>query len=118
MTQLNYLIGLGSALALGSYCVYFDYKRRNDEDFQVYLKDQKKKAASMIRERRESRKKDYIPEILEMPDPVTDAEREAYLMQHLQMGERLLQNGPDAYEAAAICFCRALKHMGARVITF
>ena len=69
----------------------------------------------MIRERRESQKKDSLGGLLDIPEPTNDTEREAYLMQHLQIGERLLQSGPEAYESAAICFARALKQMGNRV---
>ena len=58
MTQLNYLI-YGSALAFGSYCMYFDYKRRNDSEFQSYLKNQKKKAAALRSSRLDQQKKKF-----------------------------------------------------------
>jgi import receptor subunit TOM20 len=113
MTQLNYLI-YGSALALGSYCAYFDYKRRNDSEFQSYLKTQKKKAAAMRSSRLEAQKKRYD---INIPEPLTEADKESFVMQNLQLGEKLVLEGPVAYDAAATCFYRALKYIGAQAQT-
>lgn len=115
MTQLNFLIGMGSALALGSYCVYFDYRRRNDVEFQSYLKNQKKIAAILKSERLEKKKYDYSG-MIDIPEPITEAEKETFVMQNLQIGEKLVLEGPQAYDAAATCFYRALKYIGAQVI--
>ena len=115
MTQLNYLI-YGSALAFGSYCMYFDYKRRNDSEFQSYLKNQKKKAAALRSSRLDQQKKkfDYSLNILE---PLSDADKESYVMQNLQIGEKLVLEGPQAYDTAATCFYRALKYIGPQAQT-
>jgi import receptor subunit TOM20 len=45
----------------------------------------------------------------EEPLPTSSEDREKYFMKQLQTGEALLNEGPAAYEAAAVCFYRALK---------
>ena len=108
--QLFSSIGL---VAISSCLFYFDYKRRNDLEFYKYLKNQQKLAAELSKKRsieNAKPKKDYSS-FTNIPEPISDAEKEAYVMKNLQVGETLLVQGPDAYEAAATCFYNSLKHI-------
>lgn len=98
-----------------AYAVYFDHKRRSDPEFRRNLKRQQKKVARAQEDAAkaaEKGKKDRIREMvaasIEEGLPTDPEEREAFFMQEVGEGERMVTEGSDPADAA-LCFYKALK---------
>ncbi|KAM0750979.1 protein import receptor MAS20 [Meredithblackwellia eburnea MCA 4105] len=119
--QVNYSQIAGAtaataALGLVSYCIYFDYKRRNDKQFRHRLLKEQKKIAQ-VDQKQQQQGKEAIQAALRRaltminaePVPTDVAAREQYFMEQVGLGEQLAARSPEHYVASAISFYRALK---------
>ncbi|RPD66738.1 MAS20-domain-containing protein [Lentinus tigrinus ALCF2SS1-7] len=104
---------------LFAYAVYFDYKRRNDSDFRKKLRKDKKKVTKQSEQAKAANDaaavvsaaeiKTALLKVREEEVPPTPDEKEAYFMMQVQVGDQLLQKGPNFLLPAAMAFFRALR---------
>ncbi|KAG0346913.1 hypothetical protein BG004_000554 [Podila humilis] len=102
------------AIAAVGYALYFDSRRRNDPNFRQKERKRAQKHAQDDEDKKSiTRSAQSIEEALasidesEFPNSMED--REKYCMEQLATGEALFTQGPDGYDASAVCFYKALK---------
>ncbi|RKP00510.1 hypothetical protein CXG81DRAFT_4856, partial [Caulochytrium protostelioides] len=100
------------------YLVWFDYRRHHDAAFRRRLrKAPSRLAAAPSRAQAEAKAragmsptlKGDLSDVPPVQHPTAPADRERYFMELLSTGERLLGMGPSRFDAAAVCYVRALK---------
>ncbi|KAI8819435.1 MAS20 protein import receptor-domain-containing protein [Fimicolochytrium jonesii] len=110
-----------TGVAAVGYLVYFDQKRHNDPAFRRKLRKQRKAAEQAKRANAHSAPKAPKEQSfasmggglnLDEPIPSDPQERGEFFVKHLQMGEALVQRGPQMHVAAAKCLFRALQAYG------
>ncbi|KAH8106022.1 MAS20-domain-containing protein [Cristinia sonorae] len=117
-SRTSTLFTIAGVTALGglvAYAVYFDYKRRTDDDFRRKLRKEKKKAKSLKSdtEAAQTIKPEQIrAALLKVRDealPTSVDEKEQYFLASVDAGERLCGQGPMFQLEAALSFYRALR---------
>ncbi|KAK6094085.1 mitochondrial import receptor subunit tom20 [Batrachochytrium dendrobatidis] len=112
-----------AAVGVLGYAIYFDYRRNTSPEFRkksVYQQRAAQKirssraaqvqaAAAATRRAQGGADSSTMFELEDEPLPTNAQDAQAYFSKHLMMGETLLSRGPAGYEAAAVCFYRALK---------
>ncbi|BFZ58843.1 mitochondrial import receptor subunit tom20 [Savitreella phatthalungensis] len=98
------------------YCIYFDWKRRNDPEFRKAIRREHKRLAGLEKEKQrqaEQGEEEATLEALRLarsaPLPTSAEEREQQFMTEVARGEQLYAGGEPHKFDAAICFWRALK---------
>ncbi|KAI8918754.1 MAS20 protein import receptor-domain-containing protein [Entophlyctis helioformis] len=119
-------VAAAGAVGFLGYLVYFDYRRQTDPEFRRKLRAQRSEANRIVAQRNAEVKASAAAaaqarraasagaagapiELEDEPVPTTAEGREAYFNKHLVLGENLLGRGPAGFEAAAVCFFRAIK---------
>ncbi|KAF9429826.1 hypothetical protein BGZ94_009354 [Podila epigama] len=104
------------AVASIGYAIYFDSKRRNDPEFRRKLKKERKRAQKQAKEeekknvtRTAKSVEEALASINEEDFPTAMEDREKFCMEQLAAGEALFNQGAEGYDAAAVCFYKALK---------
>ncbi|KAJ3501131.1 hypothetical protein NLJ89_g9479 [Agrocybe chaxingu] len=105
------------AVGLAAYAVYFDYRRRNDTEFQK----EKKRVQKSVAQNKESEVsastsgitpaalREALQQVKNEETPKTPEEKETYFMAQVGLGEQLAAQGPTYYLPAAMAFYRALR---------
>ncbi|CCJ28528.1 unnamed protein product [Pneumocystis jirovecii] len=104
------------SIALSTYALHFDYKRRNNAAFRRKLRRDKKKLSQVQRQEAlqqeealaQAIRKAYH-EVQRCALPHLIEEREQFFMQEVAKGEGLYAQGSHKFIEAASCFFRALK---------
>ncbi|THH31317.1 hypothetical protein EUX98_g2883 [Antrodiella citrinella] len=100
---------------LVAYAVYFDYRRRNDNEFRRKLRKDKKKvkaAQSDAVQASAVKPEDIRAALLKVREeelPENQEEKEAYFLKSVDLGERLCHQGPTFHLDSALSFYRALR---------
>lgn len=119
MSTARHVLTIGgiSFLTAGlTYCLYFDYKRRNDPVFRMkLLKEQRRLIKkSQVQDKNASRELEKmlaaaVSAVNAEPLPTTVDGKEQFFMEQVGMGEMLASKMPQGAMPAAIAFFKAYK---------
>ncbi|KAL5594377.1 hypothetical protein BROUX41_001312 [Berkeleyomyces rouxiae] len=104
-----------AAALSAAYVIYFDYMRRGSSEFRRSLRRNERRKARVEREKADAdvfekrqRVKIALMQALAQGFPTDVAQKEAYFMEHVSIGEQLSANPAQALDAA-LAFYKALK---------